>query len=219
MGKSGKRNGNRSQVTIPSSAAEALRPKKLTVPKVSSRTPRIALEDGFPKGKFELLGGTWEDMLGEVAPDEVEATSDRLIYGWLKREQIDFEYGHIIVGGQVDAYAFVEFFLPYEIPQICIRVLSYYWDKKSPLDFKSESERAALEYMGYRVEDVWDYDVNTYNKVEDKMREILYGRPHNQGSGPEGLLPMELRFYELDPGVCPYCGDSACHKCRLEGVH
>jgi len=79
-----------------------------------------------------------------------------------------------------------------------------YWHRMPGTQLNDELQRDALEALGFRVVDIWEYEVNSYDKVNMKMREIIYGMPKSTGLKGAGFI------FEKDERICPYCGDPDC---------
>ena len=79
-----------------------------------------------------------------------------------------------------------------------------YWHESATARYTDDIQRAALEVFGLQVEDVWEREVNTVEKVDAKMREILFGAPKMGTYAP------------IMGTVCPYCGDPHCVRWNFE---
>lgn len=127
---------------------------------------------------------------------------ERLVFGWLKRHHFMFEYQTPLMGGRVPGGAIVDFIIYDKSPPIVIRVQSY-WHEAAVVRWNDQIQRDGLEALGYVVEDVWEREINTVERVDSKMRQIIFGAPKfTTGGAP---APRE---------VCPFCGAPECVYCR-----
>lgn len=130
------------------------------------------------KGKPAAIGRVWkigmtpEEELMRIAPDG--SAPERILYGWLVVNQVPFTFQEPVLGGRVPGGAVIDFVLYASMPPIAIRVQSY-WHTKADQIMHDEVQLAILIELGYSVEDVWEYEINTIDKVQNKMTEILYG--------------------------------------------
>lgn len=200
MGQSGIRNRNRSPI----------KPKSLKQA-ISDKIPRLKLKR-HPRGRYIPMGSRLKKY-GRTPEEELMADiegskPERLIYGWLKRHNIPFKYQQPLLGGRVPGGAVVDFILHLRAKPLIIRVMGYY--HHDPLQaINDDLQRNALESIGWEVKDVWDYEVNTEKKVQNKMLEILFGMPEfvSVSGGPADRRTE-----------CPYCEDPFCVRCDLLGV-
>ncbi|KKM96670.1 hypothetical protein LCGC14_1175760 [marine sediment metagenome] len=187
MGTRRKRKRNRSHLTIPKNAKEALlifASKSVPVPKLGRRPPKgERIRQGT---RLRQHGYTPEESLMLLAPDG--SKPERIIYGWLVRHQVPFEYQVPLMGGRVPGGAIIDFKLNIRFPAILIRVQSY-WHTKIGRIIKDELQLQALQNLGYDVRDVWDYEVSTEAKVHTVMTHLIYGPPRRAVRSPSPAQP------------------------------
>ena len=133
----------------------------------------------IPTGKKLIIkyGETPEQALAKIAPPTAKSTPERLLYGWLIKHSIPFAYQTSVAGGRVIPGGVVLDFVIYGkgIP-IAIRVQSY-WHLGAENIFADDIRLNMLQQMGFIVEDVWEWEINTVTKLNNVMRRILYGTP------------------------------------------
>jgi very-short-patch-repair endonuclease len=202
MGQGSRINRNRSKVVRkPKTLKQAVDDKTLRL-KLRRRPRGDYIAMGSRIKKYSLTPDEW--LMGDIEGSKPE----RLIYGWLIRHDIPFRYQSPLLGGRVPGGAIVDFIINLRAVPLIIRVMGYY--HRDPLQaINDDLQRNALESIGWQVRDVWDFEVNTAEKVQDKMLEILYGMEEFT-SVPGG--PADRRT------DCPSCEDSHCIKCNLPGV-
>ncbi len=195
MGARGQRKRNRSDIVLPKTALQALKAIGADYPVMR----RPSKGQPIPKGvRLMRYGKTAEERLMELAPEG--SAPEKMVYGWLVKHGIPFEYQVPLLGGRVPGGAIVDFVLELRETPLIIRVMGYYHTLPAQI-IRDEMQRDYLEQLGWRVEDVWDYEVNTEEKVNEKMIEVIYGFPKPVGLG--GRLGTER-------SVCPRCGDPDC---------
>lgn len=131
---------------------------------------------------------------------------ERLVYAWLTKHEIPFSYQYALMGGHVPGGAVVDFVIRLRQPSVILRIMGYYWHHKSPAtQINDDLQLESLEDLGYVVEDIWDYEVNTLKKLFAKLNSVIYGV--HQLSGVKATTPVS---YGL--GICTRCGDPACTR-------
>lgn len=129
---------------------------------------------------------------------------ERLVHAWLTKHGIPFSYQYALMGGHVPGGAIVDFVIRLRNPSVVLRIMGYYWHHKSPAtQINDDLQLESLEDLGYIVEDIWDYEVNTLKKLFAKMSSVIYGMPK-----PSGLMAAGAVSYGF--GVCTRCGDPMC---------
>ncbi len=128
---------------------------------------------------------------------------ERRVYGWLIRHRIDFEYQASLLGGRKPGGAVVDFIVALRQPPLVLRIMSY-WHTSPTSKVFDDKQAQEIEDLGYQVEDVWEYELNTPDATNHTMMRILYGMPKPSG-GLVGSRPSEE--------VCPYCGRAGCFQC------
>ena len=203
MGTSRQRQRNRSDlVKFPKTALQAVKTLGDKEPRLKLRRPAKGAPIA-PRSRLTTYGLTAEERLMLLSPDE-GSKPEKMIYGWLMREGIPFEYQVPLMGGRVPGGAIVDFIISLREPPFVIRVMSYHHtlpDQKT----RDDLQKDALEMLGWRVEDVWEYEVTTADKTRYKMMELLYGTP--KPTGLSGTSAPEAH-------VCPRCGDPDCTEHR-----
>ncbi len=199
MGKSGRSQRRRSDVKFPTrgEAFEAYNSASSPVLKLPRRSAMGYVPKGTRLRKYSL---TPEEQLMRYAPEGT--APERLVFGWLVVHQFTFTFQEAVAGGRaIPGGAVVDFVIYDKIPPIALRVMSY-WHEPATQQVADAIQAEMLMEYGYRVEDVWEWEINTYEKVSGKMMEILYGTPK---FGTTGVVAT----YK-----CPYCGDPNCVKCE-----
>ena len=199
MGESRQRKRHRSNLVpeIPRTALQALKALGGKVPRPKLKRPSKG--DPIPtRSRLTQWGKTAEEKLMELAPEGSQP--ERMVYGWLIRHGVPFEFQVPLMGGRVPGGAIVDFVLHLRETPLIIRIMGY-WHDMPGQKTNDELQRDALEQVGWRIEDIWEYEINTEQKVRDKMVEILYGHPKPTGLG-NGV--------KTERAVCPRCGDPDC---------
>lgn len=133
----------------------------------------------IPTGKKLIIkhGETPEEALARYAPATVKSKPERMLFGWLVRHNISFDYQTNVAGGRaVPGGAVLDFVIYEKATPIAIRVQSY-WHLGAENVLGDDIQLNMLQQMGFVVEDVWEWQINTVPKIDQKMREILYGAP------------------------------------------
>jgi len=201
MGKSRRRKSNRSNITFPKSPSDALQRMDVGVPRIKWRHP--AKGEAEPTGRrLSKYGLTEEEKLMQYAPEG--SAPERLVFGWLVRNDIIFQYQVSVAGGRaIPGGAVLDFVIYEKDPPIVLRIQSY-WHESASMQWADEIQMEMLTEIGFRVEDVYESEVNTVARVDQTMREILFGAPRPVGIAARGAEPKER---------CPYCTYPDCVRC------
>ncbi len=174
MGEVSGRYVHRSSVDLPTRAWASLYQKA----KAKGLVPRIRR---VPKGgdiaqgvKARLVGET--DIERYIHNTPVEATiPERLVFAWLVMHKYSFEFQAPIMGGRTNPGGAVADFIVYDtMPPLIIRVQSY-WHTTTSQKYFDDSQYSDLLVLGYRVEDIWEWDINTLEKLNITMQEVMVG--------------------------------------------
>ena len=192
MGETSGRYVHRSSVTLPTKAWASVYQKA----KAKGLVPRIRR---VPKGG-DIAQGTKPRLVGETDIERyihntpVEATiPEKLVFAWLKLHGYTFEFQAPIMGGRTNPGGAVADFVVYDmLPALIIRVQSY-WHTTSSQKYFDDSQYSDLTIMGYRVEDVWEWDINTIEKLNITMREVMVGT--YGGGGMSVYMDQSLMEY------------------------
>ena len=196
--------GNRSNVVFPKSGRAALR--QIETPGLPAlRWKRTSKGKPEPLGtRLRKYGLTPEEIYMQHAPEGT--APERLLFGWLKRHGFLFQFQQPVLGGRAPGGAVIDFVLFDKFPNIALRIMSY-WHDSPEAKWADDIQRANLEELGLEVIDLWEGEINTVEKVDQKMREILFGAPKFGGAAPM----VEVK--------CPYCNDSHCVYYNPEKYH
>lgn len=119
---------------------------------------------------------------------------ERIVYGYLAREGLLFDYQFPIQGGRAVAGGLVVDFVIWDMtPHLIIRVQSW-WHRQPEIAEVDLVQRHILETSGFRVADIWEEDIRDYDRLDMRMREILYAQRIGLGAppmGPGALHPPE----------------------------
>jgi len=160
------------------------------------------------KGIVKKYGLSQLEAYARKSPTDA-SLPERLVHAWLTKHGIPFSYQYALLGGHVPGGAIVDFVIRLRSPFVILRIMGYYWHHKSPAtQINDDLQLESLEDLGYVVEDIWDYEVNTLKKLFAKMNSVIYGMPK-----PSGLMAAGAVSYGF--GVCTRCGDPACTRCRI----
>jgi len=155
------------------------------------------------RGRILKFGLTPEQQLMQYAPEG--STPERMVFGWLVMHNISFLWQESVLGGRaIPGGAVLDFVILHKATPIVVRIMSY-WHKNAEQEWKDDLSLGALLDIGLVVEDVWEYEINTYDKVDKKMQEILYGRARH-GAG----VSLAQEYHRK----CPYCNDPNCVWCK-----
>lgn len=138
-----------------------------------------SLGDSIPTGKklFIKHGETPEEALAKIAPVEAKSMPERLLYGWLIKHHISFAYQTNVAGGRaVPGGAVLDFVIYEKAAPMVIRLQSY-WHKGAENVYADDIQLNMLQQMGFVVVDIYDYEINSTPKLDNKMRQILFGAP------------------------------------------
>ena len=205
--------GNRGKLRLPTWAErkdDVLKVGTRTLPRLNS--PKVAKGEPFATGvqQIKKVGETPEEKLMALAPEEA-STPEKMIFGWLTFREIPFVFQGALMGGRTPGGAVVDFMLTDREPQLVLRVMGY-WHEMILQKVHDDAQLAALEYLGYDVEDIWDYEVKTWKSCNKRMLEVLYGFRKFRGGGAGAGY-----YFEEPRELCPYCGDPMCVQCDFGG--
>lgn len=201
MGKSSSRQRNRSNITFPTSRYEALEEYETSgVPTLKWR--RATKGKSEPLGtRLRKYGLTPEEQLMQYAPGG--SKPERMVFGWLLRHKFIFEFQVSVLGGRAPGGAVIDFVIYDKVPAIALRVQSF-WHAPPEVKWADDIQAQNLTEMGYQVEDVWESDVNTIDRVDATMQHIMFGAP-KMGT-----------VAEISEEKCPYCEDTSCGRYNFE---
>ena len=155
------------------------------------------------KGRIQKYGLPQLEEYAKNSPGDA-SLPEKLVYAWLVKHGIPFNYQYALMGGHVPGGAIVDFVIYLRDPSVILRIMGYYWHNKSPASqINDDLQLESLEDLGYIVEDIWDYEVNTLKKLFAKMSSVIYGMPKPLGLKAAGGISYGF-------GVCTRCGDPAC---------
>lgn len=199
----------RKHIKFPDNWTEILDNQKVDTPRLRWKGPNKG--DPFPKGtRLKEFGMTPEERLMNYAP--VESTvPEKLVYGWLVTHDIPFKYQEQFFGGRLPGGAIVDFMIFEVSHPIALRIMSF-WHEAPEMQWHDEVQRGMLMEMDITVTDVYEHEINTADKLDIKMMEVLYGL--NLGGG---VLNISEK-YAVEGTDCPYCDDILCSPCNLPGV-
>lgn len=187
-------------VKFPSNWTETLNQLGYSEPRIRYTKPHKG--DYIRRGRIKKYGLTPEQQLMQYAPEG--SKPERMVFGWLVRHDISFLYQESVLGGRaIPGGAVLDFVILHQATPIVVRIMSY-WHENAEQEWRDDISLGALRDMGLVVEDVWEYEINTYDKVNRKMQEILYGRARF-GAGVS--LAQDFKR------ACPYCNDPCCTWC------
>jgi len=174
---------------------------------LTDKYPRLKLRKGL-KGRIGLRGTriskygmTPEEELMKYAPEGTKP--ERMVFGWLVRHGYSFEFQESVAGGRIPGGAVVDFCVYDKYPPMAIRIQSY-WHESAEVQWSDSIQLDTLINMGFQVEDIWEYEVNTVAKVDRKMREVIFGAPK---------FSTVTAYVSTTGERCPICGDPYCTKC------
>lgn len=137
------------------------------------RTRQKIRKDRIPQGgRLKWVGVSPKQALINLAPDGSEP--ERKVYGWLVRRNVPFRYQQPVMGGRLPGGAVIDFILTLRQPQIALRVMGY-WHRMPGQMVKDDIQRTSLEEFGFIVEDVWEYEIITLDRLNTRMRKLVYG--------------------------------------------
>ena len=204
MGTRSKRGRNRGYLKAANKLRRAV--KSLAV-FIKSPPHRLAARhaEQLRRGVVRLYGLSRLEAYAKDSPGDA-SMPERLVYAWLTKNGIPFSYQYALMGGHVPGGAIVDFVIRLRNPSVILRIMGYYWHHKSlATQINDDLQLESLEDLGYIVEDIWDYEVNTLKKLFAKMNSVIYGV--HQLSGVKAVTPVS---YGL--GICTRCGDPACTR-------
>ena len=97
-----------------------------------------------------------------------------IVYNWLTKRKIVFEYGVSISGGVFElGGAKVDFLLPER--NLVWRVMGEYWHREISTRGQDVIQRELLEGRGWTVVDIWSSDLEDPNRVNETLTRALRG--------------------------------------------
>lgn len=189
------------KIKFPQNTTEALDGVDAGVPRLRYKKP--PKRGHIRVGRVQKFGLTPEEELMQYAPEG--STPERMVYGWLIRHDLPFQYQVSVLGGrQVPGGAVLDFVIHAKDVPIVVRLQSY-WHQNVEQQWRDDLQLEMLTELGMVVEDVDEYEVNTVEKVDRKMQEVIFGRPKfGTGAG-------YAQDYKRE---CPHCDDPACVWCK-----
>ena len=158
---------------------------------------RTARGTPIPIGsRLRKYGLTPEERYAQYAPEG--SAPERLLYGWLRRHGIWFSYQVEELGGRLPGGMILDFVIWEKTPNLVIRIMSY-WHDSPESKTRDELQLVALLELGYWVEDLQEWEINTVEKVDGAMRTLLYSAPRM------GAVETVVKR-----ATCPFCGDPYC---------
>ncbi len=155
-------------------------------------------------GRTQKFGLSPEEELMQYAPGG--SVPERMVYGWLVRHDMPFQYQVSVLGGrQVPGGAVLDFVIYARDVPIVVRLQSY-WHQNAEQQWRDSIQLSMLTELGMVVEDVDEYEVNTVEKVDRKMQEVIFGRPK---FGASAGYDQDYRR------ECPHCDDPNCTWCEV----
>lgn len=187
---------HRSHVKFPKNVSGALASFNSKLPRLRYRRARKGKPE--PRGtRIAKYALTPEERLAGLAPEG--STPERMLFGWLVKHRFSFTYQEPVMGGRAPGGAIIDFVIYDKQPPIAIRIQSY-WHKGLDVRWMDDIQAAALLELGFQVEDVWEYEINTVNRLDRKMRTILFGAP--KFGSVAGITEFN----------CPYCDAPECQR-------
>jgi len=203
VGTGRRRKLSRTDITFPKSAKAAV--DALGKQRLKFRPATLPKLSAAKRARPTKYGYTPEELL------ELDATGgyrlsgpEKRVSGWLNRHDIPFESQVELMGGRVPGGAVVDFVIYMGFPPLIIRIQSY-WHETISARANDDLQRNSLEELGYRVEDVWEHEIQTEDEVHWTMMKVIYGRP----------APMGLGVEVIHKERCPLCGQRNCFKCAV----
>jgi len=135
---------------------------------------RVPPKGEIRTGRAPIRGELPEEVYTKLAPPTA-TKPEKMIYGWLVFHKRSFQYQVEALGGRQTPGGAVLDFVIYDVtPQIALRVQSW-WHVQPQNRYADDMQYESLQDMGYQVEDVWEGDVATVERLDATMREILFG--------------------------------------------
>ena len=165
------------------------------------KLPILKLRKGIkgrpqPTGtRLRKYGLTPEEQYMQYAPEGTKP--ERLVFGWLLKHKFMFDFQQPVMGGRIPGGAVVDFIIYDKQPPIALRIMSF-WHESPEVKWTDDIQAENLFQLGYQVEDVWEREINTLDKVDYKMRQIIFGAPKMRT-----VIPVVEK-------VCSQCGSSQC---------
>ena len=104
---------------------------------------------------------------------EVMTDIEAIVYNWLVRRKIAFQFATSLRGGFYElGGAVVDFLLPER--RLAWRVMGEYWHRGATPEGKDVIQRELLTGMGWTVVDLWGDDLE--NRLNETMRKALLGQ-------------------------------------------
>lgn len=201
MGKSYRTKRDRGKLEFPHSVLEAIdligsdRPKR--------RRKAIPKLPAAKHTKLPQFGQTPEERLQSKSPMTQRLSGpERMVWGWLVRNNIPFDSQVEVLGGRRPGGAVIDFIIAIRQPPIALRIQGYWHDNVSA-KLNDDQQQQALEELGYSVIDIWEHELATVDMTHWTMINALYGRAKPSGS-MGGAAPGRR---------CPYCGRIDCFEC------
>jgi len=119
----------------------------------------------------------WEEE--PILPGLVATLPEKLVYQWLTKRGILFQFQTSLLGGRLERGGAVTDFLLYDrVPQLVIRVQGSYWHKDIDRKADDQLQKERLINEGYAVVDAWEEDI--YQRLNGTMSLALIGEemPH-----------------------------------------
>jgi len=171
----------------------------------TNKGPRLSLRKG-KRGKPDIRGTriskygmTLEERYAGMAPEGTNP--ERLMYGWLMKHGFLFTYQEPIGGGRIPGGAVIDFTVYDKVPPLAIRIMSY-WHESAEAKWADDVQAWMLMENGFTVEDVWEWEITTLDKLDRKMQEIMFGAPKFSSASMPAISTSGER--------CPVCGDPNC---------
>lgn len=148
------------------------------------------------KGRYirEPKTGTRLIPLGETLREAMMAgpvdapASERIIYGWLLRFGIPFDYQVPVMGGRaVPGGAVVDFLIYITTPPTVLRVMSYWHTDPAQREIDALQKAVLEEDFQFRVVDIWEWETMDWEFLSRRMRELIFTNA-TTGSVPEATI-------------------------------
>lgn len=115
------------------------------------------------------------DELMEAAPPGTWTSEpERIVAGWLERNDIPFTPQEAFQGGRLPGGSVVDFVITLRQPYIALRVQSH-WHEHPSAKFRDDVSRAQIQAAGFVVADVWEHEARDYETLDRRMWNILLG--------------------------------------------
>ena len=98
---------------------------------------------------------------------------EALVYNWLERRKIEFEFQSWLSGGFYELGGMVvDFRLPYR--GLAFRCMGEYWHRGVEVEGRDLIQREQLAALGYTTVNLWGEDIK--NKLNETMTKALLGQ-------------------------------------------